>query len=50
MPSNGNSAEAVVYVLELAKAENRSLSNFIENVLKTEVAKHESKQRHTKTD
>jgi len=30
-------------LLALARAENRSLSNFIEKLLKAEVAKHESK-------
>lgn len=30
-------------LLALAKAENRSLSNFIEKVLKEELAKHEAK-------
>jgi hypothetical protein len=30
-------------LLAIAKQENRSLSNFIENLLKTEVAKHEAK-------
>jgi hypothetical protein len=30
-------------LLAIAKQENRSLSNFIESVLKAEVAKHETK-------
>jgi hypothetical protein len=34
----------------LAKQENRSLSNFIEKLLKAEVAKHESKHGRTKTE
>jgi predicted transcriptional regulator len=37
-------------LLALAKAENRSLSNFIEKLLKAEVAKHESKLGRVKTD
>jgi predicted transcriptional regulator len=37
-------------LLALAKAENRSLSNFIEKLLKAEVAKHESKFGRVKTD
>lgn len=37
-------------LLALAKAENRSLSNFIEKLLKAEVAKHESKRGQIKTD
>jgi hypothetical protein len=35
-------------VVALAKAENRSLSNFIENILREEVAKHESKHGRAK--
>ena len=35
-------------VSALAKAENRSLSNFIEKVLKAEVAKTKAKGRHEK--
>jgi predicted transcriptional regulator len=34
----------------LAKADNRSLSNFIEKLIKAEVAKHESKSGRLKTD
>jgi len=37
-------------LLAIAKAENRSLSNFIEKLLKAEVAKHESKLGRLKTD
>ena len=37
-------------LLALAEAENRSLSNFIEKLLKAEVAKHESKAARVKTD
>jgi hypothetical protein len=37
-------------VLALAKLENRSLSNFIERLLKDEVAKHESKRGRAKVD
>jgi hypothetical protein len=37
-------------LLALAKAENRSLSNFIEKLLKAEIAKRESKVRPIKTD
>ena len=32
----------------LAKADNRTLSNFIEKILKEEIAKHESKHRRIK--
>jgi hypothetical protein len=32
-----------VKLLAVAKQENRSLSNFIESLLKAEIAKHESK-------
>ena len=35
-------------LIALANAENRTLSNFIENVLKGEVAKHESKRGRAK--
>ena len=35
-------------LIALAKAENRTLSNFIENVLKGEVAKHESRRGRAK--
>lgn len=35
-------------LLEIAKQENRSLSNYIENLLKADVAKHEAKTRHIK--
>jgi hypothetical protein len=34
-------------LLALAKQENRSLSNFIEKLLKAEVAKHESKSQRS---
>ena len=34
----------------LVKAENRSLSNFIEKLLKAEVAKHESNNGRLKAD
>jgi len=37
-------------LLALARAENRSLSNFIEKLLKTEVARHESKVGRIKPD
>jgi len=37
-------------LLALAKAENRSLSNYIEKLLKAEVAKRESKFGGVKTD
>jgi hypothetical protein len=37
-------------LLLLAKAENRSLSNFIEKLLKSEVTKRESKFGRLKTD
>lgn len=37
-------------LLTLAKAENRSLSNYIEKLLKAEVAKHESKFGRVKAD
>jgi predicted transcriptional regulator len=36
-------------LVALAKAENRSLSNFIEKVLKEELAKHESRPSRPKT-
>jgi predicted transcriptional regulator len=36
-------------LVALAKSENRSLSNFIEKVLKDEIARHESKQGRSKT-
>ena len=36
-------------LLAIAKSENRSLSNFIEKVLKNEVAKHEAKGGRIKT-
>jgi predicted transcriptional regulator len=35
-------------VVSLARMENRSLSNYIEKVLKQEVAKHESMQPRAK--
>jgi len=37
-------------LLVLAKSENRSLSNFIEKLLKTEVSKYEAKFGRVKTD
>jgi predicted transcriptional regulator len=37
-------------LLALAKAENRSLSNFIEKVLKEELAKHEAKHSRHKAN
>ena len=37
-------------LLVLAKSENRSLSNFIEKLLKNEVARHEGKSSRTKTE
>lgn len=37
-------------LLALAKAENRSLSNFIEKLLKAEVARHESRVGRIKTE
>ena len=36
-------------LVALAKAENRTLSNFIEKVLKEEIAKRASKRRSAKT-
>ena len=35
-------------LVALARAENRTLSNFIEKILKEEIARHESKQRRIK--
>ena len=37
-------------LLVLAKNENRTLSNFIEKLLKDEVARHEGKSSRTKTE
>jgi hypothetical protein len=37
-------------LLVLAKNENRSLSNFIEKLLKDEVARHEGKSSRAKTE
>ena len=37
-------------LVALAKSENRTLSNFIEKVLKEEIAKHESKLSRGKSD
>ena len=37
-------------LLTLAKQENRSLSNFIEKLLKAEVANHESKRGRSRTE
>jgi predicted transcriptional regulator len=37
-------------LLVLARNENRSLSNFIEKLLKDEVARHEGKSSRTKTE
>ncbi len=37
-------------LLVLAKNENRSLSNFIEKLLKDEVARHEGKSSRTRTE
>jgi predicted transcriptional regulator len=37
-------------LLALAKQENRSLSNFIEKLIKAEVAKYESKHGHIKLE
>jgi len=37
-------------LLVLAKNENRSLSNFIEKLLKDEVARHEGKSSRTKSE
>ena len=37
-------------LLVLAKLENRSLSNFIEKLLKSEVAKYESKRGRVRVD
>ncbi len=37
-------------LLALAKQENRTLSNFIEKLLKEEIAKHESKHGRIKTE
>jgi len=37
-----------IKLVSLAKDENRSLSNYIEKILKEDVAKHESKQTRTK--
>jgi predicted transcriptional regulator len=36
-------------LVSLAKNENRSLSNYIEKILKEDVAKHESKHARVKT-
>lgn len=36
-------------LVAIARAENRSLSNFIEKILKAEVGKRESKQKGSKT-
>ncbi len=36
-------------LVALAKSENRSLSNFIEKVLKEEIVRHESKQARGKS-
>jgi predicted transcriptional regulator len=36
-------------LVALAKSENRSLSNFIEKVLKEEIVRHESKQGRGKS-
>ena len=35
-------------LVSLAESENRSLSNYIEKILKEEVAKHESKHARSK--
>lgn len=35
-------------LIALAKAENRTLSNFIEKTLKAEIAKHKSKRGRTR--
>jgi hypothetical protein len=35
-------------LVSLAESENRSLSNYIEKILKEDVAKHESKHTRTK--
>ncbi len=37
-------------LLTIARAENRSLSNYIEKLLKADVAKHESEFGRVKTD
>jgi predicted transcriptional regulator len=37
-------------LIALAQAENRTLSNFIEKILKAEVAKHERKGGRIKTE
>ena len=37
-------------LLALARAENRSLSNFIENLIRAEILKHESKFGRGKLD
>ena len=37
-------------LLALAKQENRTLSNFVEKLLKEEIAKYESKHGRIKTD
>jgi predicted transcriptional regulator len=37
-------------LLVLARNENRTLSNFIEKLLKDEVARHEGKSSRTKTE
>ena len=36
-------------LVTLAKAENRSLSNFIEKILKEEITRHESRHGRMKT-
>jgi hypothetical protein len=37
-------------LVSLAKSENRSLSNYIEKILKEDVAKHESKHARTRVE
>ena len=37
-------------VVSLAKMENRSLSNYIEKIMKEEVAKHESRPQRGKVE
>lgn len=37
-------------LLALARQENRSLSNFVEKLLKAEVAKYELKHSHVKSE
>jgi hypothetical protein len=44
-----HAAVVVGLAFRVAKSENRSLSNFIEKVLKEEIVRHESKQARGKS-